>query len=278
MSIAAEHRLTVSPLGGRTRTGLGNVPESLDIAIDVTAVDQVLAHNAADLTATVEAGITVSRLQEVLAEHGQFLAIDPPLPDRATIGGTLAVGWSGPATWQNWSPRDIVIGMRTVQADGTITKTGGQVVKNVSGYDMARMHIGALGTLGVIVEVSFKLTPLPARQATVMATFDSDGSCLDAALDGIRKQSHVPLAISTLHGQQPSTGGRGTGEARPSLLVRVGGRARSVRRQTDDVASILRRLRRHLRCGDRRRRRGDYVETDRRLRPGDIRDRPNPRG
>ena len=162
MSIAAEHRLTVSPLGGRTRTGLGNVPESLDIAIDVTAVDQVMAHNAADLTATVEAGIRVSRLQEVLAEHGQFLAIDPPLPDRATIGGTLAVGWSGPATWQNWSPRDIVIGMRTVQADGVITKTGGQVVKNVSGYDMARMHIGALGTLGVIVEVSFKLTPLPA--------------------------------------------------------------------------------------------------------------------
>ena len=111
----------------------------------MTGVDQVLAHNAADLTATVEAGITVSRLQEVLAEHGQFLAIDPPLPDRATIGGTLAVGWSGPMTWQNWSPRDIVIGMRTVMTDGTITKTGGQVVKNVSGYDMARMHIGALG-------------------------------------------------------------------------------------------------------------------------------------
>ncbi len=240
MSIAAEHRLTVSPLGGRTRTGLGNVPESLDIAIDVTAVDQVLAHNAADLTATVEAGITVSRLQEVLAEHGQFLAIDPPLPDRATIGGTLAVGWSGPATWQNWSPRDIVIGMRTVQADGTITKTGGQVVKNVSGYDMARMHIGALGTLGVIVEVSFKLTPLPARQATIMATFDSDENCLDAAL-AVFGSSLTPLAISTLHGQQPSAGGRGTGEARPSLLVRVGGRARSVRRQTDDVASILRR-------------------------------------
>ena len=241
MSAAAEHGLTVSPLGGRTRTGLGNVPESLELAIDVTGVDQVLAHNAADLTATVEAGITVSRLHEVLAEHGQFLAIDPPLPDRATIGGTLAVGWSGPMTWQNWSPRDIVIGMRTVQADGTITKTGGQVVKNVSGYDMARMHIGALGTLGVIAEVSFKLTPLPARQATVMATFDSDGSCLDAALD-VFGSSLVPLAISTLHGQQPSTGGRGTGEARPSLLVRVGGRARSVRRQTDDVVSILRRF------------------------------------
>lgn len=241
MAVATEHGLSVSPMGGRTRTGLGNVPESLDLAIDMADVDQVLAHNAADLTATVEAGITVSRLQEVLAEHGQFLAIDPPLPDRATIGGSLAVGWSGPATWQNWSPRDIVIGMRTVQADGTITKTGGQVVKNVSGYDMARMHIGALGTLGIISEVSFKLTPLPARQATVMATFDSDESCLDAAL-AVFGSSLVPLAISTLHGSKRRAGARGMAGGHPSLSVRVGGRARSVERQTDDVVSMYRRF------------------------------------
>ena len=241
MSVASEHGLSVSPLGGRTRTGLGNVPESLDLVIDMTGFDQVLAHNAADLTATVEAGIRVSRLQEVLAEHGQFLAIDPPLPDRATIGGSLAVGWSGPATWQNWSPRDIVIGMRTVQADGTVTKSGGQVVKNVSGYDMARMHIGALGTLGIIAEVSFKLTPLPARQATVLASFDSDGSCFEAAL-AIFGSSLVPLAITTLHGQEGRAGEGGIGEGRPSLAVRVGGRTKSVERQTDEVASIFRRF------------------------------------
>ena len=240
MSVASEHGLSVSALGGRTRTSLGNVPESLDLAIDTTGLDQVLAHNAADLTATVEAGITVSRLQEILAEHGQFLAIDPPLPGRATIGGTLAVGWSGPMTWQNWSPRDIVIGMRTVMADGTVTKTGGQVVKNVSGYDMARMHIGALGTLGIIAEVSFKLTPLPARQATVLGVFDSDENCLGAAL-AVYGSSLVPLAISTLHGQKRREGDGGRGEGQPSLMVRVGGRARSVRRQTDDVTSILKR-------------------------------------
>ncbi len=238
MSVAAEYGLSVSPLGGRTRTSLGNAPESLDLAIDMTGVDLVLAHNAADLTATVEAGITVSRFQEILAEHGQFLAIDPPLPDRATIGGTLAVGWSGPATWQNWSPRDIVIGMRTVQADGAITKTGGQVVKNVSGYDMARMHIGAMGTLGIIAEVSFKLTPLPAQQATVMGMFDSDESCLEAALS-VFGSSLTPLAISTLHGGERPSGADGMGDARPSLMVRLGGRAKSVQRQTDDISSIV---------------------------------------
>ena len=241
MSVASEHGLSVSPLGGRTRAGLGNAPESLDLVVDMTRVDQVLAHNAADLTATVEAGIIVSRLQEILAEHGQFLAIDPPLPDRATIGGSLAVGWSGPATWQNWSPRDVVIGMRTVQADGTVTKSGGQVVKNVSGYDMARLHIGALGTLGIIAEVSFKLTPLPAQQATVMAAFESDESCLDAAL-AVFGSSLVPLAITTLHGQERLAGEGGIGGGRPSLAVRVGGRAKSVERQTDDVASIFRRF------------------------------------
>ena len=238
MAVASEHGLSVAPLGGMTRTGLGNPPDSLDLAIDMTGINQVLAHNAADLTATVEAGVTVSHLQETLSEHGQFLANDPPLPDRATIGGTLAVGWSGPMTWQNWSPRDIVIGMKTVMADGTITKTGGQVVKNVSGYDMARMHIGALGTLGIIAEVSFKLTPLPPRQATVMATFDSDESCLDAAL-AVYGSSLVPLAISTLHGQQQRAGARSMDDARPSLMVRVGGRAKSVQRQIDDVASIV---------------------------------------
>ncbi len=237
MSVASEHGLSVAPLGGTTRTRLGNPPESLDLAVDMSGVNQVLAHNAADLTATFEAGITVARVQEVLAKHGQFLAIDPPLPDRATIGGTLAVGWSGPMTWQNWSPRDIVIGMRTVMADGTITKTGGQVVKNVSGYDMARMHIGALGTLGIIAEVSFKLTPLASRQATAMATFDSDSDCLDAALT-VYGSSLVPLAISTSHDQQRRAGP--TGDARPSVMVRIGGRARSVQRQIDDVASIYR--------------------------------------
>ena len=207
MSIATEHGLSVSPLGGRTRTGLGNPPELLHLAIETTGLDQVLAHNAADLTATVEAGITVSRLQTVLAEHGQFLAIDPPLPDRATIGGTLAVGWSGPMTWQNWSPRDIGIGMRTVMADGTITKSGGQVVKNVSGYDMARMHIGALGTLGIIAEVSFKLTPLPARPGDSAGSLRFRRELPRRRAGGIRKQSHSP---SNFHSARPAAKCRST--------------------------------------------------------------------
>ncbi len=239
MSVATKHELSAAPLGGGTRTRLGNAPDSFDLAIDMTRVDQLVAHNADDLTATVEAGMRVSRLQEILAEHGQFLAIDPPLPNQATVGGSLAVGWSGPVTWQNWSPRDIVIGMKTVQADGKITKSGGQVVKNVSGYDMARMHIGALGTLGIIVEVSFKLTPLPRQDATVMGLFESPANCLDAA-QAVFGSNIVPLAISTLHEQPRRLNLSGSEAGMPSLLVRVGGRAKSVHRQTQDIISLYR--------------------------------------
>jgi glycolate oxidase FAD binding subunit len=87
-----------------------------------------------------------------------------------TIGGTLATGISGPLKWQYGSPRDLAIGMKVVQADGKVTKSGGQVVKNVSGYDMSKLHVGGLGTLGIIAEVSLKLTPLPRREATLVAS------------------------------------------------------------------------------------------------------------
>ena len=163
LRFASRGEFAVVVWGGGTRIGLGNIPTGYDMALDVTGLDRVVDHTPGDLTATVEAGITISALQEALGRHGQFLAVDPPLPDRATLGGTLAIGTSGPLKWQYGSIRDTVIGMKVVQADGTVTKSGGQVVKNVSGFEMARMHIGALGTLGVIAEVSLKLTPRPRR-------------------------------------------------------------------------------------------------------------------
>ena len=116
---------------------VGNPPERLDAVVEVSRLDNVIEHNPADLTVTTQAGITVASLRRVLEKEAQLLAIDPPLPDRTTIGGTLASGADGPLRWHYGHPRDSVIGMRVVQADGTITKSGGQVVKNVRGYDMS---------------------------------------------------------------------------------------------------------------------------------------------
>ena len=179
----------------------------------------------------------MAALQRRLAEHGQFLAIDPPLPDRATIGGTLAVGGSGPAKWQFGNPRDTVIGMKVAQADGTFVRSGGQVVKNVSGYDMARLHVGGLGTLGVIAEVSFKLTPLPRGEATLVAAFDSRQRCFEAGL-AIFHSDVIPLALTAYDAAADSKVDVAQVKGAHLLAVRLGGRPRTLQRSLHECRSL----------------------------------------
>ena len=243
LGFASRGEFAVVVWGGGTRIGLGNIPTGYDMALDVTGLDRIVDHTPGDLTATVEAGITITALQEALGRHGQFLAVDPPLPDRATLGGTLAIGTSGPLKWQYGSIRDTVIGMKVVQADGTVTKSGGQVVKNVSGFEMARMHIGALGTLGVIAEVSLKLTPLPPGEATVLAGFDRPGPCLDAAL-GLFRSGLMPLSLAAFDAQaEQRMGTRPPGNTASQsgwrLAVRLGGRPRTLDRQVKESRAAV---------------------------------------
>ncbi|MCL0028932.1 FAD-binding oxidoreductase [Dehalococcoidia bacterium] len=221
--------LSVAPVGGRTRLSLGNPPRRLDLVADSTGLNQVVSYSPADLTGTFEAGMTFTDLNAVLAEHGQFLALDPPLPDRATIGGTLAAGVSGPLKWQYGSPRDLVIGMKIVQADGSLTKSGGQVVKNVSGYDMARLHVGGLGTLGIIAEVSLKLTPLPADEKTVLAAFRTAADCAAAAIQ-VFNSPMTPLALTAYDASVQQMAGLPVLDGSHFLAVRLMGRARTLER------------------------------------------------
>jgi glycolate oxidase FAD binding subunit len=246
MAAAWEANLAVAPWGGGTRMAVGNPIRRLDVVVDLSRLDRVVQLNPDDLTATVEAGMPVASLQQALAEHGQFLALDPPLPDRATIGGTLASGASGPLKWQYGHPRDLVIGMKVVQADGRVARSGGQVVKNVSGYDMARLHVGGLGTLGVIAEVSFKLTPLPRGQATLIAAFDSSQRCLSAAL-AIFKSHVVPLALTAFNGEVARraeitpldpTLPRWDQGGYYTLAARLGGRPLTLERQLRECAAL----------------------------------------
>ena len=222
LGLAAAAGKGVAPRGGGTQTALGNRPERLDVVVDTSRLNRI-THNPGDLTATVQAGVTLSDIQARLGERGQFLAIDAPLPDRATVGGTLATGISGPARWQYGSPRDTVIGMTVAQPDGRITHAGGRVVKNVSGYDMARLHVGGLGTLGVIAEASFKLTPRPASQATVLATFDSARRSHEAAL-AVFSSSVVPLAMTVFDESTSETMGVTLPHSASYLAIMLGGR------------------------------------------------------
>ena len=200
-------------------------------------MNRVLQHNPGDLTLIVEAGITLEGLQRTLAQHGQFLALDPPLPHRASVGGTLATGVGGSLKWHYGHPRDLVIGMKVVQADGKITKSGGQVVKNVSGYDMAKLHIGGLGTLGIIAEVSFKLTPLPNNQATLVAAFETSHQSLEAGLSIFHSQI-MPLALTSFHNTVNQHKQLLPLDGNHFLAVRLGGRPRTQQRQVRDYTSL----------------------------------------
>jgi glycolate oxidase FAD binding subunit len=214
--------------------------ERLDVVIDMSDINQIMQHNSADLTLAVEAGITLHSLRTALAAKGQFLPLDAPLPQRATIGGTLAAGVSGPLKWQYGSARDLVIGMKVAQADGRITQSGGNVVKNVSGYDMARLHVGGLGTLGIITEVSFKLTPLPRQEATLLAQFDSSEDCLEAAL-GIFNSGVMPIALTTFN-RNAAIRARHMDKVNRefALAVRLGGRPRTLKRMENEAFSVIR--------------------------------------
>jgi glycolate oxidase FAD binding subunit len=130
----------------------------------LTALTQIIEHNAGDLTATLEAGVPLAHAQQTFARAGQMLALDPPTgaDGSATIGGIVATGDSGPLRHRYGAPRDLVVGMTFALGDGTIARSGGKVIKNVAGYDLAKLFAGSFGTLGMILSVSVRLHPLPA--------------------------------------------------------------------------------------------------------------------
>ncbi len=159
-----ENRVALIPWGSGSKMWLGAPPESYTVALNLSRLNQIVEHEPADLTLTAGAGILLTDLQKHLAKHNQWLPLDPP--EAGTLGGLLAANASGPARMRYGTARDHVIGMELVTADGEILKFGGRVVKNVAGYDMAKLQIGALGSLGVITRASLKIAPLAACRRT----------------------------------------------------------------------------------------------------------------
>jgi glycolate oxidase FAD binding subunit len=232
---ADTERLAVIAVGSATHLEIGNVPRAYDIAIETTALNQTIDHEPDDMTVTVDAGVTLSALQRVLAEHGQRLPIDPPYEDDPTIGGLLAVNAYGPARHAFGTLRDWVIGMRVALPDGSVVKSGGRVVKNVSGYDMHKLHIGALGTLGVITQATFKLAPLPHTSRTVLLPATS----AQAACALVMQSRDAGLAIQAAEVLSPATALRVAGFARWCLLMRVAGSSAAVERSLRDLHTLV---------------------------------------
>lgn len=171
VKFSAAEKLAVIPSGARTKLGIGMPPSRYDVAIDMARLDRVISYDPGDLTLSVEPGIPLARLAKVLAEHNQFLPLDVPFLDRATVGGTLASGVDSPLRQAYGTARDFVLGMEFVSGEGALTKSGGRVVKNVSGYDLHKLFLGSIGSLGVITRINFKTFPLPRNSATFLAAF-----------------------------------------------------------------------------------------------------------
>ena len=161
LRLSNEAGLAVIPRGGGTKILWGNPPARADVILSTARMTEITEHAWADLTVSVEAGCTIQRLQETLAEHGQRLALDPLWPERATIGGVLSTNDSGALRLRFGALRDLIIGVTIALPDGTLAMSGGKVVKNVAGYDLPKLVTGALGTLGIITRAVFRLHPLP---------------------------------------------------------------------------------------------------------------------
>lgn len=162
--VAAAHGLALVPCGGATVLGVGLPPRRYDGALCVRGLDRIVAHEMSDLTVTAEAGVTIAALNERLRQAGQWLPLDPSRPEETTVGGLVAADRNGPLRLGYGKVRDLLLGVTVVGADGDVLRAGGRVVKNVAGYDLPKLFTGSYGTLGVIVEATFKLRPCPMSE------------------------------------------------------------------------------------------------------------------
>jgi glycolate dehydrogenase FAD-binding subunit len=194
LRLSNEAGLAVIPRGGGTKLGWGNPPPRADLVLSTAHLNKILEHAWADLTVTVEPGCTLQTLQQTLARRGQRLALDPLWPEKATVGGILSTNDSGALRLRFGALRDLIIGVTVALPDGTLARSGGQVVKNVAGYDLPKLVTGAFGTLGVITRAVFRLHPLPrhTRSFTISTPHPEQAQKLVLAIQD-SKLAHTSL-------------------------------------------------------------------------------------
>jgi glycolate oxidase FAD binding subunit len=230
LQAAAALDLAVVVRGSGSRLGWGAAVTRCDLLVDTLRMDAVVEHAAGDLVAKVQAGARMNLVLGVLAASGQEVALD--VPGAATAGGVVASGLCGPRRLRYGSPRDLLIGITVVRADGTVAKSGGKVVKNVAGYDLGKLFAGSAGTLGLITEVTFRLHPLPAARAFVSTTFPAAFSA--ASVESVvAAAANSPLVASAVELSWPEPSGP------VSVGVLLEGSAEGVAARADRMAALL---------------------------------------
>lgn len=234
--------LAVVPRGAGTAMGLGMPPRRADVILSLERLNAILEYEPADLTVTAQAGVTLGQLQATLAERGQWLPLDPPRGGGRSVGGIVATAAAGPHRLGFGTPRDRVIGLRIAEADGMTFLGGAKVVKNVAGYDLPKLAVGSLGTLGVFTEATFKLLPLPRQWGTAVIPCP-DIPTATRIVAQVLTSPLTPVALCILDGggvmqllmDAPGVAPAGTTAL---LLVRFGGIPQAVQRQLHDLRDL----------------------------------------
>lgn len=225
----------VAPWGGGTQQAIGNPPNRLDVVVRTERLNRVLIHEPADLTISVEAGMTLGALQRYLAGHNQMLPLDPPLADQATIGGLIATAADGPRRLGYGTLRDLLIGITVVEATGRISKAGGMVVKNVSGFDMMKLYLGSFGTLAIVVAANFKLLPAPRVSALLFCAFARPADAF-AMLGALHASQLTPASAEYLNGG--ALAALGILSAACAIAIIAEGLPQAVERHTREIGTL----------------------------------------
>ncbi|PLT34506.1 FAD-binding oxidoreductase [Bacillus sp. V5-8f] len=217
LKYANDNGKTVYVEGGGTKKGFGGLTESADILLSLAEYKGIVEHVPGDMTLTVKAGTTFGEVQAYLSQYNQKIALDPFLPGSSTIGGIIASNESGPKRLGYGSARDTVIGLRIVYPDGKVIRAGGRVVKNVAGYDMNKLFIGSMGTLGVVSDVTLKLRPIPKYESLILVSF-ADGNFDQIRSFAIKLLDSImePVSLELLN---PSLSERLTGKKKYTLAI-----------------------------------------------------------
>lgn len=237
LKYANENGKKISVIGGGTKRGFGGLTEQRDLVLSMAHYTGITEHTPGDMTITVKAGTPFKELQDYLAKYKQKVALDPSWPEYSTIGGIIASNESGPKRLGYGSSRDSVIGLRIVYPDGSIIRSGGKVVKNVAGYDMNKLFIGSMGTLGVVSEITLKLRPLPKYESLILLSFPSDfqeeiRSFVITLLDSMME----PVSLELIN---PSLSKRLTGCNMYTLAISLEDFETSVHYQEEFIKSIV---------------------------------------
>lgn len=198
---AFESGTPLFPMGGGTSLGFGLPAKEQGMGLSLKGLNRIVDYPARDMTVTVEAGVRMQELAELVAKEGQRLSVDVPNAEQATIGGVIATNWNGPRRFGEGAIRDFVIGISAVDGRGNEFKGGGRVVKNVAGYDFCKLLTGSMGALGVITQVTLRLKPIPAQSALVACAVP-DGAAAERLLCALTSSKTTPVAVEVLAGPE----------------------------------------------------------------------------